>query len=147
MSVATSPSRPVWLKESDELPHKLVDEERWAENYLSLVNSPESGVALWMHLSHVQGHDGLPTLWDEVMYITLPGDRYLVTRGFGPGRVEDANGDGRGEIAIAGLSFRCDEPFRSWTKRFDGAARLVSGDDLRAGPVGDGLYVPVALEI
>src|SRR6266436_4127161 len=90
-------------------------------------------------LSHVPGHDGLPTLWDEVMYITLPGDRYLVTRGFGPGRVEDANGDGRGEIAIAGLSFRCDEPFRSWTKRFDGAARLVSGDDLRAGPIGDGL--------
>jgi hypothetical protein len=81
------------------------------------------------------------------MYIALPEDRFLVTRGFGEGRVEDAAGDGRGEITVAGLSFRCEDPFTSWTKRFRGAAQLVNGDALRAGPIGDGLYVPVSLDL
>jgi hypothetical protein len=147
MTSVASPSRPVWLKDTDELPHALVDMPGWIENYLSYVHSPKSGVGVWLHLSHVPGEDGQPTLWDEVVWMALPGDRYLVTKAFGEGRVVADPGATTGEVQAYGLTFRCNEPFTSWTKSYRGAARLVTGEELRAGPIGDGAYVPVSLDL
>jgi hypothetical protein len=147
MTSVVSPTRPVWLRDADELPHGVVDMDRWVENYLSYIWSPQSQVGVWLHLAHVPGDGDLPTLWDEVISIALPGDRTLFARGFSEGSVEHGDGDGRGQVRISGLSFRCNEPFVSWTKKFRGAARLVSGDELRAGPITDGVYVPVSLDL
>jgi hypothetical protein len=136
-SSAYAPSRPGWLRDEDELPHSPPDVPLWCENYLSYAYSPEVEVGIYFHMCH----RGDPQeLWDEKFVVALPDDEYLVAKAFSPGYGT------RGPRPCA-VSFECDEPFVQWTKRFNGAARLVSGNELRSAPLADGLHVPVDLEL
>ena len=121
----------------DELPHEPGDVPLWCENYLSYVHDPEREVCAWMHLCHRPGE---PSLWQETLLVALPGDRFLAAKAISPGIVD------RG-VGVSGITYVCEQPFREWTKRFEGGARLVSGEELRAGPLGDGLHVPVEMEL
>jgi len=142
---------PTWLVEAHELPHPghpVVDEPLWIENYLDFINCPASDLGIYLHLRHVPRPDGSPGLWDEIFYVSLPGDMFLASRAFSAGRVEvDDASRGTGSVSVAGLSYRCEEPFTRWTKSFYGGARLVSGDELRRGPLQDGLHIPVEMEM
>lgn len=138
MTKINYPLRPDWLTDADEMPH---DHEgvspAWSENYLSYVWSPSNAIGIYVHLCC---RPGTPTVWDEQLQIVLPGDRYLVSKGMSPGRIE--NGP-----SVCGISFYCDEPYKQWTKRFQGGARLVSGEEMRAGPLKDGEHIPVEIEL
>jgi hypothetical protein len=134
-TAALQRERPGWLSDADELPHTPGDVELWCENYLSYVYAPDSTIGVYSHMCH---RGGRPELWDEKVVIALPGDRFLLAKSFSRGYPDHGP-------ATAGLSLRCEDPFRLWTQRFHGAARLMSGDELRAGPLSDGLHVPVEL--
>jgi hypothetical protein len=146
----TSPvqSRPAWLTDVDELPHAPVDMPQWSENYLSYVYSPASEVGIWFHLSHISGSVGVPGLWEEVLFITLPGDRCVAARSFARGRIEEPQSEPvRGGLSVSGITFRCEEPFTAWTKKFFGGARHVTGAEMREGPLADGPHTLVDLEL
>ncbi len=136
-----------WLTAEHEMPHAAVDTPFWVENYLTYAHSPSTQVGVYLHLRHVPGNANKPDLWDELVQIALPGDRYLTSRAFGPGRIERNDAPGTGAITISGLTYRCEKPFERWTKDFVGGARLISGDELRRGPVADGPHVPVHLHL
>src|SRR5262245_28108462 len=124
MTVTEATGQPFWLEDADELPHEPGDVSLWCENYLSYVHDSEREVCAWMHRCHRPRH---PSLWQETLLISLPGDRFLASKAIGPGEI------GRG-VRVSGISYVCEQPFAEWTKRFEGAARLVSGEELRAGP-------------
>lgn len=148
MTSAAVARRPTWLAEADELPHDAVDMPFWVENYLTYAYSPATQVGVYLHLRHLTGAGDGPELWDELIQVALPGDRYLTSRAFGPGRIDRSGaGPGTGQFSVSGLTYRCDEPFARWTKRFVGGARLISRDELQAGPVADGPHVPVELNL
>jgi hypothetical protein len=129
--------RPAFLSDEDDLPHPIVDELLWSENYLSHAVFPETGCAHWLH----QGRTAFdPRTWQDFFVFYLPDDRYLCAKG--TARLPDDHGP-QGPALI----YRCDEPFTQWTKTFHGLARLVSGDQLRAGPLTDGLGVGVDMEL
>jgi len=130
-------NRPSWLQESDEYPHTVETIPLWTENYMTYLYDPAAGIAVCFHLCH---RSDKPSLWEEICVISLPNDQHLVAKNFNVGREE------RG-VSLGGVSFICEEPFLKWTKRFRGAARLVSSNELRAGPLTDGLHVPVDLEL
>lgn len=134
--VATT--RPDWLTDADELPHQLGTDlpPLWCENYLSYVWSPANEVGIYLHLCRKPGPI---EIWDEQVIVALPGDRYLLTKGFAEGRVE-------GGPSVAGVHLRCEEPFARWHKRFRGGARLLTGDEYRSGPLTDGEHVAVEWE-
>lgn len=143
MEVGTAPpagpgARPAWVRDADELPHEPRDVPLWCENYLSYVHDYERGAAVWMHLCHRPGN---PSIWQETLLAALPGGRILASKAIGPADV-----GGRG-VRVSGLSYTCDRPFAEWTKRFEGGARLVAGDELRSGPLADGPHVPVEMEL
>ena len=129
-------NRPAWMTGPDELPHQPQDVPLWSESYMSYVYSPGNQVGIWVHLGYKPGKPGL---WEETIVIGLPADRYLVARGFSSRPMDDG-------ISICGVSWRCDEPYLQWTKRFRGGAQLVSREEMSAGPLRDGLYMPVDLE-
>jgi len=132
-------AQPAWLTPAHELPQSPGKDapELWSENYLSYVWSPENEIGVYIHLCHrIKGIE----LWDEQLIVALPGDRYLVSKSSAPGRTD------QGPV-VAGIHFRCDEPFIKWTKTFHGGARLISGDEYRAGPLKDGEWTPVKLEM
>jgi hypothetical protein len=79
-------------------------------------------------------------LWDEVVNIALPGDRYVMAKAFGPGRPEHG-------AAVNAVRLRCEEPYERWTKHVVGAGRLVDGDTYRGGPLADGEHVAVRCEL
>jgi hypothetical protein len=83
---------------------------------------------------------GPPELWDEKFVVALPDDRFLLVKAFSPGYADPGP-------ATAAVSLECVEPFTRWRQRFRGAARLVSGAELRSRPVGDGAHVPVELDL
>lgn len=126
--LAESPNRPAYLSDADDVPHAIPDVPLWSENYLSQAYSPANGVGVYMHHGTAKFD---PTLWNEIFVVYLPGDEYLVAKGFA------RNGTPTGPGGPA-LTFRCDEPFTRWTKTFSGAARKVSGSALRAGTMTDG---------
>jgi len=128
-----------WLTASNELPLTPSKNapELWSENWLSYVWSPKNEVGVYIHLCHhIKGFE----MWDEQLIVALPGDRYLVSNNSAAGSTD------RGP-KVACIHFRCDEPFVKWTKTFHGGARLISGDEYRAGPVKDGEWTPVKLEM
>jgi hypothetical protein len=120
-----------------DLPQQVQPTPDWSESYFSVAYAPDAGVGLYLRLVRCAFD---VTLWCEVFLVYLPGDRFLVAKGFGD-RQSPAG------PAASGLSFTCDEPFERWTKRFHGAARLVPGDELRAGVLTDGPFVPVDLDV
>ena len=129
--------RPGWVSDEDELPHAPPEIPLWCENYLAYMYDPGAGVGVYAHMCH---RAGPPELWDEKFVVALPDDRFLVAKSFSPGYCD-------GGPVTAALSLRCSDPFRTWRLVFHGAARLVAGDELRSGPVTDGLHVPVELDL
>jgi hypothetical protein len=125
------------LTPADDLPHEVLDVPDWSENYLSYASFPTAGLSHWLHHGRTNWN---PHLWQEIVVFYLPDDRYLVSKA--TARIaEDAGPRG------AGLYYRCEEPFREWTKTFRGGARLVSGDELRAGALTDGDSVGLEFDL
>jgi hypothetical protein len=129
--------RPAWLSEEDELPHPPPDTALWCENYLAYAYAPASQIGVYVHMCH---RGGPPELWDEKFVVALPDDRFLLAKSFSRGFSDQGP-------ATAGVTMRCREPFRIWTLSFHGAARLISGEELRSSPLTDGLHTPVELEL
>lgn len=128
---------PSYLRDEDDLPHAIADTPLWSENYLSQANFPDAGIFFWLHHGRTV-YD--PELWQEILVAYLPGNRYLVSKATAPA------GTPQGPRA-AGLTYECVKPFEEWKKSFHGAARLVTGDQLRAGALSDGLAVGVKMEL
>jgi hypothetical protein len=125
-----------WLTDDDERPHPPGGVPLWSENWLTYAWCPDPAIGVYFHVCRRPGPVGV---YEETFNVYLPADRFLTSRGFGAIQP--------GDPVVAGLSFRCDAPFKAWTQRFHGAARLVSGEELRAGPLADGPYVDVDLEL
>jgi hypothetical protein len=119
------------LLPSDDLPHRLAETPHWSENYLSVAAFPDAGAGHWLHLGRTPWD---PHLWQEMFCFALPEDRYLVSRA--TACTSDVDGP-----QGAGLSYSCEEPFRRWTKTLRGGARLMTGQELRAGPMTEGPLV------
>jgi hypothetical protein len=129
--------RPSYLAESDDVPHAVSGEPLWSENYLTAAYSPATKIGVYIHMGTASFD---PTLWNDILVLYLPGDRFLTFKGFG--RTNRSDGP-----AGAGVTYRCDEPFAKWTKTFNGAARLISGDGIRSATVPDGQHVAAELAL
>jgi hypothetical protein len=129
--------RPSHLAPEDEVLHPIEDVAMWVENYLSQAYCPETEIGFFMHLGEVSFDR---RLWDELVITYLPGDEFLVVRAFGYG------GHDRGPAGPS-LRYECVEPYRVWRKTFKGVARKVTGEQLRAGAIGDGLHVPMEFDL
>lgn len=112
--------------------------ENWSESFLSQAFAPTAGVGLYLRLVRAQFD---PTLWCEIVVVSLPDDRFLVSKAFGRA------GAGTDDPGANGLRYECVIPWQTWRKRFSGAGRLVAGADLRSAPLGDGPSVPVELDV
>jgi len=112
-------------------------EPGWTENYCNQAYSPDNGVGIWTHLSAVPG---TVDLWREVWIAYLPGDRFVVAKGHGRGATDRGPGGST-------LFLRCEESYRRWTMSYNGAARDVSGHDLRSAPLADGAHVNAQMEL
>ena len=130
---------PAYMTDADELPHEVAaDVPLFSENYLDQAYSPENGVGIYFHFNRPPFN---PHLWHEIFAVYLPNDEFLVSKSF---LKEEPGLPGP---RAAGMSWSCDEPWVQWTKRFSGAARHVSGDELRSGPLGDGVNSSVEMEL
>ena len=116
------------LTPADDMPHEIRNTPDWSENYLSFASFTSEGMSYWLHHGRTNWE---PHLWQEIVVVYLPDDRYLLSKA--TARTTEDSGP-RG----AGLYYRCDEPFRRWTKTFRGGARLMTGDELRSGALTDG---------
>jgi hypothetical protein len=125
------------LRPADDLPHPPSSEPDWSENYLSHAVFPDAGASHWLHHGRTAWDR---EQWQEIFTFYLPGDRYLVAK------AAASNPDESGPRG-AGLTYRCDEPFTRWTKTYRGGARMLSGDELRAGAMADGASVGVEMEL
>lgn len=103
------------------------DVEGWSENYCNQAYSPGNGVGFWTHLSRLAGPGDV---WRDVLIAYLPGDRFLIGKGYGNSATPEGPGAGM-------LSMRCEEPWRRWSMRFRGAVRDVTGSQLAAGALPD----------
>lgn len=111
--------------------------EGWSENYCNQAYSPGNGVGFWTHLSRLAGP---ADLWRDVLIAYLPGDRFLIAKGYGNSASHEGPGSGM-------LSMRCEEPWQRWSMRFRGAVRDVSGADLRAGALLDQHHYVATLDL
>jgi hypothetical protein len=127
-------NRPSWLRDEDELPHDLRTSPAWNETYLDYGFSPNNRLGFWVHLRHLPDAERVSGIWDIVMFAMLPDDHFLVARIDAPGRWSHGAED-RGQLEIAGLTWTCETPFSRWRKSLRGAGRVVSGAELRAGPL------------
>lgn len=126
MMPTTSPAAPwpSYLSPPDDIPHAVRAEPGWSENYLTHAYDAEAGIGFFLHAGLVSFDD---RTWNDFFVAYLPGDRFLVANGFAAGVTSRGTEGGQ-------LKLRCEEPFQRWTKSFHGAASLVTGDELRAGP-------------
>jgi hypothetical protein len=110
----------------------------WAENYIYEVTCPQAGASFLLHL----GRQPFDTdLWRDTMVADSGGDEVYLWRGFGKGSGPAGPGGSQ-------LKFFCDEPFKRWTLRFDGAAQRVPRREVMPGAGGalrDGPIVPMRL--
>ena len=75
------------------------DEPDWSENYCNQAYCPAAGVGFWTHLSRLAGpHE----VWRDVLIAYLPGDRFLIAKGYGNTATDRGPGAGM-------LSLRCEE--------------------------------------
>lgn len=137
MSTTATTIRPAYLSDADELAHERPEGvPMWSENYLSGACFPAAGAGVWVHQCRPQ-HD--TRFWEEVFTFMLPGDRYLVAKG---ARLADGAG-----ASGPALTYECLQPFVRWRKSFHGLARLVPGEELRAGPLADGPHLAVDMDL
>jgi hypothetical protein len=141
-------NRPSWLGDDHELPHPPADVPLWSENYLTYTYAPAPAVGVYFHLRRLPDTSGPQPVWDAVTYISLPDNRFLVSKTFAPLEMQEPSPTGgRGALRIGGLEWRCEQPFARWTMRLRGAARLVTGEELWAGPLQDGQHVGIDVEL
>ena len=107
----------------------------WSENLQLVVNDARTGV--YVHLGR-QTDD--PGIWEGIVVVYLDGDRLLVSRTFGRAPDQAAATSGP-------LTFRPVDPCRQWQLSFDGMMRPISRAGGAAGPVTDGIVVPVRLDL
>jgi hypothetical protein len=130
--------RPARFTDADEVLHAVPDIPLWVENYLSQAYFPGAGVGTYVHLGRMSFD---ADIWDELVLVYLPDDMFLAARGFGRGGETPRGPSG------PGLTYECLEPWRRWRKAFRGPARLIPGEQLRAGAVCDGPHVPVSFDL
>jgi hypothetical protein len=135
---AASSMRPARFSDADEVLHAVPDTPLWVENYLSQAYFPAAGVGMFLHMGRMSFD---VDAWDELVLIYLPGDMFLTARGFGYGGETERGTSG------PGLTYECLEPWRRWRKTFHGPARLISGEQLRAGAVTDGLHSKASFDL
>jgi hypothetical protein len=124
--------------DADELPlERRPAIEGWSENYCNHAYCPDAGVGFWTHLSRLAGRG---EIWRDVLVVYLPGERFLVAKGFGRNRGLAGPGAGM-------LSLSCDEPWRRWTMRFAGTVRDVTTAELASGSLRDGFHQVAELEL
>ena len=117
-----------------------IDVPLWSENFVFEIACPKQDIAMFFHLSR-QSFDF--SVWRETAVIQLPGNRVASIKGYGRG----AHTNGAGS---AQLRFTCIESFSHWRISLSGAARITARSELAstsAGPVRDGLYAPMSIEI
>lgn len=130
---------PAWLQPDDDRTHAVRDDiPLWSESYQSDVYDPERRIGVHMHFGRAPFN---VRLWHDIFAVYLPNDEFLVAKNFRFGDTPGAGPEGGGVV------YECHEPFREWTKRFNGAAQHVTGEQLRSGPLVDGLHVGVELEL
>jgi hypothetical protein len=129
---------PPVLTDTDEYPQPLGSAPLWSENYLTHAYDHTTGVGIFLHFNRVPFNQHI---WEGVFACYLPGDRFLVVRDFS---WDENNHKGPG---ANNLRYEVIEPFRQWRKTFRGAARLVTGTELRAGPLNDGIHVFVDMDL
>jgi hypothetical protein len=125
---------PNGLTEEDEQLHEPSDDPLWCENYMTVAYAPEHELGAYIHLCRTPAER---EMWEQEFVLYLPGDRFLVANGVGRGQFVD------GTLTAGNLTLRCDKPFERWTQSYVGGARLVTGEELRSGPLQDGPHVPV----
>jgi hypothetical protein len=127
---------PYGIVEKDDLLHAPPDGvPNWSENLQLVVNDGRTGV--YVHLGR-QTDD--PGIWEGICVVYLEGERLLVSRTFA--RAPDLSAATSGP-----LSFRPVVPLREWTLEFDGMMRPLSRAEGAAGPVTEGVVVPVRLSL
>ncbi|WP_019873435.1 DUF7065 domain-containing protein [Sporichthya polymorpha] len=129
--------RPHYLRAIDDLPHEIGPAPLWSENYLSYASFPDAGISMWLHLGRPT-YD--PRIWQEIAVVFLPDGTLALAKATAPAHSAE-------NPEAAALSYRCDEPFRTWTKTFHGAARVVSPDQLVGGALTDGPAVPLSFDL
>ncbi len=115
------------------------DVELWSENYFFGFYDPRHGVGLWNHLGRTP-HD--PTMWRGLITAFLPDGRMAVSKTYGRGPIEP----GVAGPSNGTLTFRCEEPLRTWTVAGDAMGRPTTLDSLASAPVSDGEVVPLSFE-
>lgn len=113
------------------------DVPRWSETAWLGSWNPDSGVGLFLHIGRCQRD--LDMWWAQTM-VYLPDGRVAVDRSHG--RPADPNTMGSGNLRL-----RIEEPGRSWSAAFDGAAELTTTEALAEGLVGSGPSQPMRFEL
>jgi hypothetical protein len=62
---------------ADDMPHEVPDVPDWSENYLSFASFTSEGMSHWLHHGRTNWD---PHLWQEIVVVYLPDDRYLVSK-------------------------------------------------------------------
>lgn len=124
ISTRNESARPAYLRIEDEGPHPIADVPLWSENYLDQIYDPEAQIGFWFHYGRAAFD---PQLWNEVFIAYRPGDRFPVASSYSYGETPAGPTGSQ-------LHYRYEKPFERWRKSFRGAAYLVSGAELRAGP-------------
>jgi len=130
---------PSYIQDSHEVPQPIkADVPCWSENYFDHGYDPSQDLGFFFHMSRMPFN---PNVFEGVFAIYLPGDRYLVARDFS---WADDNPKGPGSNA---LRYEVIKPHQKWSKRFRGAAQLVTGEQMRSGPIADDSHVFVDVDL
>lgn len=109
----------------------IADTPNWTESFHGSGYDPQSGIGFFVHIARAS----IDTrLWDETFVAFLPDDRFLVSRGY-------AYGDTPQGPSANAVRYVHTEPWKAWEVGFDGAARLVDGNELAASTVTDDSHV------
>jgi hypothetical protein len=124
------------LAEHDRI-QTIPDTPGWAENCVFQVHDAAAGHSVWCHWGRMPG---APEIWEAVIAVYLPGDGLLVSRSYGRSPADQAASSGP-------LSFRCEEPNRSWVASFDGMARAATTAETFTGPLREGTVERLQAEL
>lgn len=110
--------------EQEEVVTAMPPEPFWSENMLFTPYDPATGIGMWLHLGTVPNEW---EMWEDRVILTLPGDEGVLSM-WAYHRTPSEQRPGG-----SNLFFRCIEPFRRWTVRFDGFAQHVSNAGMAQG--------------
>lgn len=122
--------------DSDDFPHPPQGDTSWSESFLVQAFCPRNNVGFYAHTNRTSWDTAL---WSEVVAVYLPGDRFVVAKGFGYGPSEHQIG--------GSLSFEAPRPFEENVTRYRGAAQRIDGRILRDGPAPSGMHVGLDIEL